>query len=138
MCRQGQGRRERRTGRCRCRRGFGSKLPNSKGRCLPMLGARLSMYGRSMSCATATWVTRRAPRSAHPSRRPRLMVSWTPIRPDVATRPSCTEEWPIVRAEKGAKPVGDWTIIKRKDGIEQWAYKDEALYTSVLDREPGD
>src|SRR5665213_3617403 len=60
------------------------------------------------------------------------------ILPDLATRPSCTQEWPIVRAEKGAKPVGDWTIIKRKDGIEQWAYKDEALYTSVLDREPGD
>lgn len=60
------------------------------------------------------------------------------ILPDLATRPSCTQEWPPVRAAPGAKPVGEWTIIQRKDGIEQWAYKGQALYTSVLDREPGD
>lgn len=60
------------------------------------------------------------------------------ILPDLAIRPSCTQEWPLVRAAPGAKPVGDWTIIKRNDGIEQWAYKGQALYTSVLDRQPGD
>jgi predicted lipoprotein with Yx(FWY)xxD motif len=60
------------------------------------------------------------------------------ILPDLATRPSCAQRWPLVRAAPGAKPVGDWTIIKRKDGIEQWAYKGQALYTSALDREPGD
>jgi len=60
------------------------------------------------------------------------------ILPDLATRPSCAQAWPPVRAAPGAKPVGDWTIIKRKDGIEQWAYKGQALYTSVLDRQPGD
>jgi predicted lipoprotein with Yx(FWY)xxD motif len=60
------------------------------------------------------------------------------VLPDLATRPSCAQEWPPVRAAAGAKPVGDWTIIKRKDGIDQWAYKGQALYTSALDREPGD
>lgn len=60
------------------------------------------------------------------------------ILPDLATRPSCTQEWPPVRAAAGAKPVGDWSLIRRPDGSEQWAYKGQALYTSVLDREPGD
>lgn len=58
--------------------------------------------------------------------------------PDLTTRPSCVQEWPPVQTPHGAKPVGDWTIIKRKDGTEQWAYKGQALYTSILDREAGD
>ena len=60
------------------------------------------------------------------------------ILPDLPTRPSCTQAWPPVRVAAGAKPIGDWTIIERKDGIAQWAYKGQALYTSALDRAPGD
>jgi predicted lipoprotein with Yx(FWY)xxD motif len=69
-----------------------------------------------------------------------LMSPYPPglVLPDLATRPSCAQAWPPVRAAPGAKAVGDWTLIKRDDGIEQWAYKGQALYTSVLDREPGD
>ena len=69
-----------------------------------------------------------------------LMSPYPPglILPDLATRPSCTQSWPPVRVAPGAKAVGDWTIIKRQDGIEQWAYKGQALYTSVLDRVAGD
>ena len=37
-----------------------------------------------------------------------------------------------------AKPVGAWTIIKRKDGAGQWAYQGFPVYTSVLDTMPGD
>ncbi|MFM7784792.1 MAG: hypothetical protein ACKPE6_09150, partial [Gammaproteobacteria bacterium] len=37
-----------------------------------------------------------------------------------------------------AEPTGNWSIISRKDGRRQWAYDGAALYTSVLDREPGD
>jgi predicted lipoprotein with Yx(FWY)xxD motif len=58
--------------------------------------------------------------------------------PDLERRPSCTEAWPPVRAAADAKPVGNWTIITRKDGIRQWAYIGYALYTSALDRGPGD
>jgi hypothetical protein len=36
----------------------------------------------------------------------------------------------------GAKPVGRWTIIQRKDGIKQWY--DEAPLHIALDQQPGD
>lgn len=58
--------------------------------------------------------------------------------PDLDTRPSCTQAWPPVLAAADAKPVGKWTTITRKDGRKQWAYDGAALYTSSLDREPGD
>jgi predicted lipoprotein with Yx(FWY)xxD motif len=58
--------------------------------------------------------------------------------PEVETRPSCTDVWPPVLAAPNAKPVGKWTILERKDGRKQWAYDGYALYTSVLDRGPGD
>jgi predicted lipoprotein with Yx(FWY)xxD motif len=58
--------------------------------------------------------------------------------PEVETRPSCLDVWPAVVADKDAKPVGKWKIIERKDGIRQWSYDGYALYTSVLDEQPGD
>lgn len=58
--------------------------------------------------------------------------------PEVATRPSCTDVWPPVLAKPDSKPVAKWTVVDRKDGRKQWAYDGQALYTSVLDREPGD
>ena len=58
--------------------------------------------------------------------------------PEVATRPSCLDVWPVVTADKDAKPVGKWTIVERQDGIRQWAYDGYALYTSVLDDKPGE
>lgn len=58
--------------------------------------------------------------------------------PDVDTRPSCAAVWPPFRAAPAAKPVGKWSIIERADHVRQWAYEGAALYTSVLDRMPGD
>lgn len=58
--------------------------------------------------------------------------------PDLDKRQSCTAMWPPVLAEAKAKPVGDWTIIKRSDGRLQWAYDHQPLYTSHLDQTPGD
>ncbi len=58
--------------------------------------------------------------------------------PEVDTRPSCTTVWPPVFAAADAKPVGKWTILDRPDGRKQWAYDNWALYTSVLDKKPGD
>lgn len=58
--------------------------------------------------------------------------------PEVDTRPSCLDVWPAVIADQDAKRVGKWTVIDRKDGIRQWAYDGYALYTSVLDEQPGD
>jgi len=58
--------------------------------------------------------------------------------PDLATRPSCVQMWAPALAAAGSKPVGKWTIAKRKDGTQQWAFDGLPLYTSVRDRQPGD
>ena len=58
--------------------------------------------------------------------------------PDLDKRPTCEQEWPPAIAPADAKPVGDWTLLIRKDGRKQWAYDGAALYTSSLDKRPGD
>jgi predicted lipoprotein with Yx(FWY)xxD motif len=58
--------------------------------------------------------------------------------PELDTRPACTDLWPPVLAEEGAEPVGEWTLLERRDGSRQWAYEEQPLYTSVRDRRPGD
>ena len=58
--------------------------------------------------------------------------------PDVDKRPACTDVWPPVLATADAKAVGKWTIVDRPDGRKQWAYDGWSLYTSVLDKNPGD
>jgi predicted lipoprotein with Yx(FWY)xxD motif len=60
------------------------------------------------------------------------------VLPDLDTRPSCAAMWPPVLAPADAKPVDKWTVITRQDGRKQWAYDGQALYTSVLDKKPGD
>ena len=58
--------------------------------------------------------------------------------PELDARPSCVQMWPPVNASASARPVGKWTVITRKDGARQWAYDDLPVYTSALDRRPGD
>ena len=58
--------------------------------------------------------------------------------PELATRPTCAQVWPPVIAGPDAKPTGKFSLIKRKDGRQQWAYEGFVLYTSVLDKQPGD
>lgn len=58
--------------------------------------------------------------------------------PDPEGRVSCIAFWPPVYAADDAKPIGDWTVITREDGKKQWAYGKHALYTSTIDRAPGD
>jgi predicted lipoprotein with Yx(FWY)xxD motif len=58
--------------------------------------------------------------------------------PDLDSRPTCIQVWPPVYAGTDAKPVGKFSILRRKDGRGQWAYDGYPLYTSVLDRRPGD
>jgi len=58
--------------------------------------------------------------------------------PDLDTRLSCTAVWPPVLAPKDAKKIGKWTVIPREDGTPQWAYDGYPVYTSILDRQPGD
>lgn len=58
--------------------------------------------------------------------------------PELDKRKSCAEVWiPFVAADD-AKPVGAFGVITRKDGRKQWTYDEHALYTSYLDKVPGD
>jgi predicted lipoprotein with Yx(FWY)xxD motif len=58
--------------------------------------------------------------------------------PELDKRQSCVSAWPPAYAPDDAKPTGDFTLITRKDGRKQWAYDEHALYTSSLDKVPGD
>jgi predicted lipoprotein with Yx(FWY)xxD motif len=58
--------------------------------------------------------------------------------PELDKRVSCVKVWPPVLAPEDAEPVGKWSTIERNDGGLQWAYDGQPLYTSILDRQPGD
>ena len=49
----------------------------------------------------------------------------------------CAKTFVPFEAPRSAKPVADWSVIKRSDGSRQWAYKGKALYTYVKDVDPG-
>ena len=51
---------------------------------------------------------------------------------------ACAKNWPPLAAPADAKPSGDWTIVKRDDGSNMWAYKGMPVYTWAKDTKPGD
>ena len=50
----------------------------------------------------------------------------------------CAKNWPPLMAPAGAKAEGKWTVIKRDDGMMQYAYDGKPLYTFVKDEKPGE
>ena len=50
----------------------------------------------------------------------------------------CAKNWPPMMAPAGAKAEGKWTVIKRDDGMMQYAYDGKPLYTFMKDEKPGD
>jgi len=50
----------------------------------------------------------------------------------------CAQTWPPAEAPVMAKPVGEWTIVGRADGIRQWAYRGKPLYRSTKDMQWGE
>ncbi|OZG71164.1 hypothetical protein BTA51_22590 [Hahella sp. CCB-MM4] len=50
----------------------------------------------------------------------------------------CAVKWPPFMAPQDAKASGDYSIVVRKDGTHQWAYKGAPLYTWFKDSKPGD
>ena len=50
----------------------------------------------------------------------------------------CAASWPPFIARSGAAPEGDFTLVTRKDGARQWAFKGQPLYYWQGDRQPGD
>jgi predicted lipoprotein with Yx(FWY)xxD motif len=57
---------------------------------------------------------------------------------DADRRRTCVESWPPLLASERDKPVDDWTVIQRPDGLRQWAFRGKAVYRSILDQAPGD
>lgn len=51
---------------------------------------------------------------------------------------SCADEFPPLAAPRKAKASGDWSLVKRKDGIRQWAYQSRPLYTWTKEEVPGE
>jgi predicted lipoprotein with Yx(FWY)xxD motif len=50
----------------------------------------------------------------------------------------CAKDWHPLIASADAKPSGYWSLMKRDDGAQQWAYQGYALYSYSGDRKPGD
>jgi predicted lipoprotein with Yx(FWY)xxD motif len=50
----------------------------------------------------------------------------------------CLKNWPAFHASQGAKPEGEWTLVKDSAGKDMWAYKGKPLYTFVKDKKEGD
>jgi predicted lipoprotein with Yx(FWY)xxD motif len=49
----------------------------------------------------------------------------------------CATLWPPVIALEGAEAVGEWSVIRRQDGSQQWAYKGRPVYRYTKDTHPG-
>ncbi|HTW74516.1 MAG TPA: hypothetical protein VMD56_06295 [Steroidobacteraceae bacterium] len=47
---------------------------------------------------------------------------------------SCERQWLPLLASAGEKPLGDWTILVRRDGRRQWAFERHPVYTHAHDR----
>lgn len=50
-----------------------------------------------------------------------------------ACNDGCAVNWPPLLADEKAKAGGDWSIVRRDDGQQQWAYKGRPLYTWIKD-----
>ncbi len=50
----------------------------------------------------------------------------------------CLNMWTPLFAQSGAKAAGDYSLITRDDGKQQWAYKGRPLYRWYNDKKPGD
>jgi predicted lipoprotein with Yx(FWY)xxD motif len=46
-------------------------------------------------------------------------------------------EWNVLRAPQLAETIGDFTIVQRRDGTHQWAFRGKPLYTYAGDLAPG-
>jgi predicted lipoprotein with Yx(FWY)xxD motif len=51
---------------------------------------------------------------------------------------ACAKAWPPFIAKQGASASGDFSLVERKDGGQQWAYKSMPLYYYAGDAAPGD
>ncbi len=55
-----------------------------------------------------------------------------------ACKADCAALWPAAVPVTGAKATGAWSLIKRADGVQQWAYGGKPVYTYAKDEQRGD
>lgn len=55
-----------------------------------------------------------------------------------ACNDQCAAVWPPLKTSPDAKAFGEWSIIARKDGSSQWAFRSQPLYTYSRDVAAGD
>ena len=48
----------------------------------------------------------------------------------------CATAWPPLVAPRNARKTTDWSVVKRNDGTQQWAFRGKPLYTFVKDTAP--
>lgn len=48
---------------------------------------------------------------------------------------TCAQSWTPLRAAGDAKAVGEWTVIVRADGSQQWAFRGQPVYSFARDPE---
>jgi len=51
---------------------------------------------------------------------------------------ACIAKWPPLLTSADVKPDGDWSIVTRKNGDKQWAFRGKPLYAHTRDVTPGD
>jgi predicted lipoprotein with Yx(FWY)xxD motif len=51
---------------------------------------------------------------------------------------ACLDAWVAFPAPQAATPLGDWTILAKNDGTQQWAYQGRPVYRSAKDVKPSD
>lgn len=50
----------------------------------------------------------------------------------------CASMWPPFLAKAGAPATGDYSLVTRDDGSQQWALQGKPLYLYAADAKPGD
>lgn len=60
-----------------------------------------------------------------------------PVGKSVCNGP-CATNWPPLMASASDKPSGQYTVVMRDDGKQQWAFKGKPLYFWIKDTKPGD
>ena len=58
--------------------------------------------------------------------------------PNADHRRTCIDKWFPLVAAPGSAPAAPWSLVKRDDGAQQWAYEGHPLYSSIKDRRAGD
>ncbi len=51
---------------------------------------------------------------------------------------ACAAEFPPLLAPAGAKPMGDWSLVRRPEGAMQWSYQARPLYVWSKEKNPGE